>query len=491
MSIGIQRLTKPMTTDASIKLILASVLTVVSILISFIIAVNGIKIGAAILLVIFGASILAVIYTNYRYGFLLLVIYGFFLFQLSRVLPFDFPVGIVMDLMILILFVSVTIDQAQSDKPWYEVFKNPVGYAILIYEGYAILEFVNPYSTSLMGRLVHIRAIIGTPLLYFVVMKVFSDLRQVKLFTKFWLGLALLAAIYGLYQEYVGLQDWEWQWIHSQPGRYEIMHLWGNKVRKWSFLSDVAAFGMFMAFSGVVCTILMLGPFKISVKILLGIAAVAMFLSMSYSGTRTAMVMVPVGIYFYILCTINNVKTLTFSILAATIFIILIFGPFYGGTLSRLRTAFNPQEDASMSVRDFKRNKLQPYVQSHPIGGGLNTAGHTGAEYSPSHELAGDWDPDSGYLRLALERGWIGLIINLGLNATVLFVGISNFYRARNPTIKILLMAYSSAFFSMTIAQYVQDAVGQKPVSLIIVSTYALVVKLGEFDKEISPDAIR
>ncbi|PTB88268.1 hypothetical protein C9994_17910, partial [Marivirga lumbricoides] len=118
----------------------------------------------------------------------------------------------------------------------------------------------------------------------------------------------------------------------------------------------------------------------------------------------------------------------------------------------------------------------------HPIGGGLNTAGNTGLSQSPGHPMAGKYDPDSGHLRLALEMGWIGLFLFLALYATVIITGVINYFKLRDPLLKGYSLSYSVALFGLTVAHYAQDALFQKPINIIVVATYALMIKVKDID---------
>ena len=206
---------------------------------------------------------------------------------------------------------------------------------------------------------------------------------------------------------------------------------------------------------------------------------------MSYSGTRTAIAMSAIGIAFYIVINLRSRKTIIASMVAGFIGVIIFFGPFYGGTINRLRTTFNPKDDASMVVRDRKRVRLQAYVLRHPIGGGLYTAGLNGKRYSPGHELAGSWDPDSGYLLTGLEMGWVGLIIFQFFFFLIMVKGINNYFSINDPLLRNLTLAYIVPFLAMSVAHFTQDAMFQKPANMIIIATYALVIKIPTFDKKL------
>jgi hypothetical protein len=240
-----------------------------------------------------------------------------------------------------------------------------------------------------------------------------------------------------------------------------------------------------MAFSSLACMVLAMGPFKTSSRIGFGILAFIMFWSMSYSGTRTAFAMIFVGIAFFVIMTLRHKKTIITAAAMAFIGAIILAGPFYGGTLSRIRSTFNPSDDPSMAVRDNKRIRLQEYVRTHPIGGGPATTGSNGLRYSPGHYLAGGWDPDSGYLLTALETGWIGLIIFQVFFFIVMLKGINNYFSIKDPLLKTLNLTYVVPFLALSVAHFTQDAVFQKPVNLIVIAAYALVVKISSFEKKL------
>ena len=138
-----------------------------------------------------------------------------------------------------------------------------------------------------------------------------------------------------------------------------------------------------------------------------------------------------------------------------------------------------------MAVRDVKRLRFQEYIQTHPIGGGLYTVGQNGDRYSPGHELAGKWDPDSGHLLTALETGWIGLLIFLGLFFMVMLQGINNFFALKDPVLRTYILLYIVPFLALSVAHFTQDALFHKPTNIVVYATYALVIKIRSFEKKL------
>ncbi|MGB5927503.1 MAG: O-antigen ligase family protein, partial [Cyclobacteriaceae bacterium] len=369
-----------------------------------------------------------------------------------------------------------------SRKSNWESMKNPLTYVYAVWLSYWVIQVANPYAAGLGGWIFSARGTLVNAMLFVVVFHVFSSRKFIFTFTKIWLGLALLVGLYGIWQEIFGLADFEMAWLMEDEERFNLVYIWG-RFRKWSFLSDVSAFGMFMTYSGLVCIVLAMGPFKTWQRLGLLISGVLMFISMNFSGTRTAVAMIPAGFALYALMTINQKRTIAVSVVALLAFAFLLFGPVYGENMTRFRSTFFSEDDPSMLVRERNRAFIQPYIWTHPIGGGVTTTGPAGEMYQPGHQLAG-FPPDNGYLETALEKGFIGLILTMSLFLTSMIIGIRNYYRSENALTRYMLVAYLAAFFSMAIGNYAQTAMFQKPGGLILFAFYAIVVRLGQFDKE-------
>jgi putative inorganic carbon (HCO3(-)) transporter len=462
-------------------IVLFIVLLVVSLGATYLIVNNGIVIAPLIIVALVGIFMAGIVLRDYHIGFYLLFGFGVFMFYIDRAVAVPVPLGIVYDALAGLTFMALFVNG--KDKSDWTLFKNPITITFFIVTIYQVMQLFNPYAVSIAGWLVSLRNNTSF-LMYVVCFQMFSSLKDVKKFTYVWLGLALIVALYGLYQEHIGLTGFETRWLNADPARVKLYFIWG-RMRKFSILSDPSSFGLFMAFSGLACLVLAMGPFKAITRFFCVFSAMLMFVSMSYSGTRTAIAMVAIGIVFFIMLTIRSKRTLIATMAMICIGVVVFFGPFYGGTINRIRSTFNPEEDASMSVRDRKRVRLQTYVLSHPIGGGLYTTGTNGLRYSRGHELAQGWDADSGYLLTALEMGWIGLIIFQVFFFLVMARGITGYFSMNDPLLQNLMLAYIVPFMAMSVAHFTQDAMFQKPGNLVIIATYALVIKLPTFERKL------
>lgn len=457
-----------------------SLLLLISLGVTYLMITKGILVGIVILGILLGGIYLAATLKDFRIAFYSVFLMGIFMFYVNRMLNLVFPLGTVYDGLVALAFFAVFLNERPFD---WRGFWNPITMMFVILIVFQILQLFNPNATSSVAWLVSLRNNTSF-LIYVVCFHMFSSLKEVRRFTSVWIGVAFLTGLYGIFQHFFGLSAREMEWMNQSPERIGLYIIWGE-LRVFSFLSDPSAYGLFIGITSLATMVLTLGPFRLPVKIGYGLLTIVLLVAMSYSGTRTAIALVIAGIAFYILIMLHNRRILIASAGMVLVGAVLLFGPFYGSTMSRLRSTFKASEDPSMAVRDYKRQMFQEYIKSNPIGGGLNTVGHSGARYSPGHPLAGEWDPDSGYLFTALESGWVGLIIVMGVFFIVMLTGINRFFSIRDPVLKVYTLAYIVPFFALSVAHFAQDAMFTKPMNVIVFATYALVYKIATLEKKL------
>jgi len=461
--------------------VLVTVLLVLSIAVTYLMVNTGTMVAPAIIIAMVGVSLVSAIVADFRLGFYALFLMAVFMFYLDRMIGINFPLGTVYDGLSAFTFVAVFLN-AKNNNDW-RLFRNPVTVAFIVVTIYQVMQVFNPSAVSRVAWLVAMRGNTSI-LLYVVCFQLFRSVNDLRKFTTFWLLISMIVVLYGFYQEYVGLTNFEYHWVVDNPDRYKLYFIW-NKMRKFSFLSDPSAYGLFVAMGALAFLALAMGPFKPSTRMLYALCSLLSMIAMTYSGTRTAIAMVAAGIVFYIVLTLKNKKTVITMGAIAAIGAILMFGPFYGGTMNRIRSTFNPSEDASMEVRDLKRIRLQQYVMSHPIGGGLYTTGQNGLRYSAGHPLAEGWDADSGYLLIGLELGYIGLFLFLLFFFLVMVRGINNYFAINDPLLKTYNLVYLVPLMALSVAHYTQDAMFTKPMNLVVIAAYAVMVKIQSFEKKL------
>jgi len=458
----------------------AIMLALAGLLFSLIIASYGSTVGVILMGAIIGIPVVAACMIDMRFGVMFLVVVSYFLLELKKVV--DVPFGIFLDAGILLLFIAMLFRQAEEHD--WRFADNPISWWVLAWIFLNILQVINPVAESREAWMYTVRGMAGTIVFFYVILYTLSDYAYIIRLLKLVIGLSFLVGLFSFYQEYFGLPPWEQRWMMSDIERYKLIYQ-GGRIRLFSFLSDPTTFGIMMAYMVVLCFSLFFGPWKRRTKVLLIIGGFVMLLGCFWSGTRTAYIVIPAGIFFVTLMAITKRQwnLVVFSGVMMTGGIFLTQIPTSNNTLYRFQTAFNPSEDRSYQVRLNTQARIKSIVQQHPFGGGLGSCGAWGKRFSP-YTVFAEIEPDSGYVRVAVELGWVGLIIYMGLLFTAMAVSIQNFMRCRDPGIVNLYMGLTGVIFALIVANYGQEAIVLLPNSIVFYIVLAVVVRLKDFDPQ-------
>jgi len=438
---------------------------------------NQTEAGIGLIAAIISAAILIFCLVNTEVGLYITIIYSFFAFAFARFFYPDFPTGVVSDILIIATLFSLFIKRVNLKATFNQFMHSPVVIAITVLFFYLMIELFNPYAHSFDGWYQTFRKLIDAVFLLFIAYKVLDSYKSIKRFLTVLFIVCTICGMYGCLQQWHGLFDSERAWVMADETRFALIFIDGD-FRKFSTMSDPTAYGIIMASCGILFSIIALNEKNFRTKLIIITGLIFMFLGMAYSGTRTADAMAAAGFGMFILLTLNKRSTQIFAAILGCAFIVIMYGPIYGNqTVNRFRSTFNATEDQSYKVRETNRAFIQPYIYSHPIGGGLCTTGAAGLHYNPSHYLAG-FPPDSGYLKKALETGWIGLIIICVLYFVILKNSISGYFESNNKNIKIIFAACCGCLFSFYIADFAQDAIGQITDTVVYYPIIALTIRL-------------
>jgi hypothetical protein len=440
---------------------------------------NGVMIAGAI--IASGVGVYSLI--NYEFGFYVSIVLGFVIFFVGRLTKDAIPGALLVDLQINASFVGLLIHKVVNKEAFFKNANHIITWAYLLYTVFLFAQLFNPYMNSVDGWILVFRKFIQFIMIYLIALNIFRSYKKIRFFFIFWAGCALFAGAYGCYQQWFGLFDFETEWIWSVPGRAGLYALDGGGFRKFSTLSGPASYGTIMGASALLLGILTIRQKKYSKKILLLTATIFVMLGMAYSGTRTAYFIFFSGVVLYILMTITNRSTMITACLFFMAFVVIMWGPIYGNTtINRIRSTFNT-DDSSLEVRDVNRNRIQPYIYSHPIGGGVATSGVQGQTYNPTHYLAG-FPPDSGFIKTAIETGWVGFFFQCFLYCLILLSSVKVFYRSNNKTSRLFSLAAVVTLFSFVISQYGQVSIGQIPDFFLFYTLLAVIVSLRNLNIE-------
>ena len=391
------------------------------------------------------------------------------------------PTGLIPEYLSYLTLLGVITRQEYKKEATGKFWGHTITLWIMILLVYYVLQIVNPNMGSKLGWFNFFRKQVSFAAFFYMSYCFFNSRKAIEIFTGFWIILTTIEALYTCKQQWFGFFGFEYTWLVSDPDRYDLF-VNGGFVRRFGLLSDPAAAGVLYACSTTFMLVMALRAKKLQQQILYFVLTILHFMASSYTGTRTATLMVVAGVVFYCVLTLYERKTLIFSGLFAVMFIGLMVAPVYDNMIiNRLRSTFEGSKDPSALVRDLNRKLVQPYVHSHPIGGGIFTAGLIGSLYNPGHYLA-SIPPDSAYMQTMMEQGPIGLALLLIFYYVILRTGIRYFYRVRDPDLKTLYAAHLVCIFSLLVAQFSQMAIGQYPNVLYFYSALAIFLKLHLYD---------
>ena len=451
------------------------ILFFVAVVVSLLMAMLGLKLSAALLGLTLAIPFVIFSSINLRFGVILTLVIAYFFGLIMKYT--SAPVGTAVDGLFILLGLSMMA--AYSKKRDWRFPRNAISIWIIIWVTYNFLQVLNPEAASKLAWIFTVRSLAVLHMFYFIVHYALENRQQVYLMLKWLVGLAFLAALYGIKQEWFGYSGQEWAWLYQNPKRYQLIVQW-NRFRAFSFFSDPTTFGTLMAYMGVFCLILATAPFRWWQRLLLAGAGLAMFLSMAYAGSRTPFLLVPIGAVFYVV--INPKKeVLILSAFLALIGTAFVLKSTSNAVIFRIQSAFRPTKDASVQVRLDNQKFIQPYIQSHPFGAGLGSTGIWGERFSPDSWLAG-FPHDSGFVRIAVEMGWLGLLLYMGLLFSAVRMALYYYFRSRDPIIKIIYQAMAVVVFMLGLACYPQEITTLLPTSIVFYIFLAIIARLKDFD---------
>ena len=461
--------------------VIVAVLIALSCFMAYAIAVTPIRYGLFALAAIIISGILLLSLINYKIPFYLAIFVAFGFSFVSKSMFYFFrmrelQLGTVVDVLLYVSVIALFLNRSGNKYQLGKFSFNLLNVALLVQLLYLIIQAFNPNLLSIKGYLFGFRREMSLLCVYIFAYYASKDRDFIKRLLWLWISLATVAAIYGLWQQFIGFNRVDrffvmYKWV--MEGRMPFYH--AGFMRMFSLFSDPTTFGMFLAPAAIFSFVYSNLVKSRKLKVFLIVSAVLMIGGVVVSGTRTAYVMVVASIALYLMMTMNNKRTIIISSLLLFGFMYLLYGPIGNNHyVERVRSGFVGSDDESLALRDYKRNATQSYMYSQPLGGGINTTGHFGAKYSPDHYLT-NYIIDSGYLKLGLETGWIGLLLLLFFYYSFLKIGLSVFYRCPDKEARLVTLGFIVGNFGLFISQYAQKAITQLPAGIFLFASFAIV----------------
>jgi len=395
----------------------------------------------------------------------------------------DVPLGLTVDLFLVMALIIAFFHRTLETK--FSRLNNGLMWGAAIWMLYCTAELFNPEAVSTMAWVYAIRGlalymVLAVPITLLYANKV-EDLDR---FIKIILVFSVLAAIWGLKQFYFGPDFAETAWLNE--GKNRITHVLFGELRVFSFFSDAGQFGSGIAQSGVIATVIALGPFSKRTRILAVIGALLFYLLMILSGTRGSLIVPVAGMLVYLFASRN------FKLLAAGLLVMGATFMFLKYTsvandiyqVRRMRTALDPN-DASLQVRLANRVIIRDYLKDKPFGGGIGTSGSWGERFSPGTLLA-ETPNDGWYVRVRAETGVVGLYLHVGI---LIYIGIVGLYKAmktKDDKLRQKLLALLAGYAGIAASSYGNPLLGQIPTGIILYMSWAYLFMAEDLDKQLS-----
>jgi hypothetical protein len=460
------------------QLILALLLLLLGIGFTLGIVKYGWEMGVLMLLTIIALPIIYFLIVSPQFGIITYLSLAYIIMWLAKFTN-DFPVGTIMDGMLVFFILGFFIKQ-KTNTNWM-VFKNSISLVISIWILYNIGEGLNPVADSIMAWLYTVRTVAIIALMYFIFLYHISTKQFLKTIFKWWLFASILNALYAMKQEYLGFFYFEKHYLELNPKMAALLFQ-GGHWRKFSINPDPVTFAFNMAMASILCFALITGPLKAYRKIILAFLAVLFFYVMLFSGTRSAYPLIPAALFLLTILKFNK-QVVTYVGTGLLLIVFLIFVPTTNGTIVRFQSAFQPNNDPSYQVRLANQAKIKPYIYAHPFGGGLGATGTWGQKFSPNSYLA-NFPPDSGYVRVVVELGWVGLVVFSVMIFVILQYGIRTYFKIRDPELKSYALAMLLIVFAWNIANYPQEALVQYPSNVLFFLAIAIIPAIYKIDQQ-------
>ena len=417
----------------------------------YIVSVFGFIINVLLVGIIAAISVFYVSYNYPRYNVGILLTAAYILPILVRVFHlYEIPYVVVSEALMLLMIFTLILNGRISG------WRSTPGILLIIWLAWYMVELFNPAATSRLAGMLTIRSALLNMCGFFVMYSSVQSKREAFSFFKAWIVLSMLAAIYGIYQEFAGLPAHDDAWANANEAIFNLLFTWG-RLRKFSFFFSPTEFGLLMAYAGVTCFVfLFFKRFSQQQKVFIAILMVILFWAMIYSGTRTASVMLPIGLIIFAIISLNRKVLITVAGLSV-VGVLIALKSTRSAALFVMLSAFS-SDDASMNVRLTNQQIIQSYIQEKPFGFGLGSTGALGRKYSPQTFIS-TFPPDSEYVKIAIETGWLGLLLWCSILAIVFGYGVRAYFRTPDRDWKDLLMALLCILFMIIVTQYPQEFV--------------------------------
>lgn len=436
----------------------------------------GILFGVLAILGTVGAPLLFSTMVSIRIGVYIAISISCNLGLILMAFP-NVKIGLLQDSLVLFMMVGYLYRCYTTNK--WNGFDTVLNIPIVLWIIYNVLEIANPIAASRVAWFYVMRPAVGYILLFYLTYNMLETKKDIKNLLNLIVALVFISAIWGLIQFFNGYFPFEMSYVVANDAVH-LVYING-RWRSFGTMASPAQYGVVMAAMLILIPLLIRGSKDRFRKWFYRITAVLALLAMVYSGTRSAIAILPVAILALIVLA-KNWRLYVGGAVLGVIFIGIINVPTNNYHIQRLQSTFSGQKDESYLVRQRNREMIYPWILAHPIGGGLGSTGVWGQKFSPGTFLA-NFPPDSGFVRVAVELGWIGFLIYIFLWANILLKGAIKYWLMKDDELKTIALALLCMLSGIFVVEYAQDIVGKTPFNLLFWVFCAILFKALKLDE--------
>lgn len=463
------------------KPLVAVLICLIAVLLAKLVVSKGVMIPIMVMALISGITVLINIVTNTRFGLWLYLVYIFIMNGMIRHIPFDAKLGLLMEFILLMSWLGYVFQNRRALN--FHRIPKDMGFMLLFWIGFNLLEFFNPVGPSPAGWFYEARTAFMTWM--FVTPMVFMVLNTNEDFNRFFkiiLLMSFFGFLYAFKQVTIGVDGMEQSWLDA--GAHTTHVLWG-KLRAFSFYSDAGQFGVSQAHLSIIVGVMALGAYSLKKRLIYGVLSLLFFYGMLIAGTRSALAVTVGGVFIYLIMT-KRVKVIVLGlVLSGTAFGVLKYTSFMEGNaeIRRLRTALDP-EDRSFQTRLRNQETLSNYLSNKPFGAGVGTIGEWGETYN-QHLLIAHIPPDSLLVKQWGMYGIVGFIIWFSFMLYILGKGVGYAWKLQNPDLRQKIMALTAGNAGILMASFGQEAMNLMPTTAIITFGWGYIFLAPKLEKEL------
>lgn len=440
-----------------------------------------------------GVAMLPLIVASFGYGFLrprcVLLIYATYCFFFTTIMRYTHASQLSVGLDVIVYYGVIVVLCASYFNKGSISWKNAINMLTISYIPWVIFSFFQLSNPQIPqeGISTGLRIwIFRNSFLYIILSLLANTRKSLQIGLDLISFLTLLAFLKLLWQKFIGFDDAELHWLYVEGGaRTHIIH---SGIRYFSFFTDAASFGGFMAAAGLVYAIIGFHyPQRLKKLWYFFISTIA-YLGMFMSGTRGSLVIPFIAMFLYcFLC--KNFRILIITAIAGFfIFVFFAFTNIGNGNeyIRRARTAFHASKDASMNVRVRNREEIAYYIAKHPLGYGFKGVVEKYWPQADGTYVKGVIPPDSFFVHIWIETGYFGLILYILMCCTLIIEGSRIvLFKIKDKLLRHILAAFTCATLGIWASGYTGDNPGMPPTDFVIVAMMAFVMNGATIDKEL------